>query len=204
MSKVAVMNKRGFTESRYRAFARDVGFKIDYNKKVRLMAKYYGVSMEHVRQAIEADFISDSKTIAQMIMEYSDLIGIIDTTVEGILAQEIAKTTEQSFCMNGDRNYLNKAIERNYISQEGESIDIQLDIINEAYNSEIEAVDFIAFITSYPHGPDDYISLNDLKKNEISSDFHELVGFWISDRFAITFKSEYGYPAKTVDKNLPF
>jgi hypothetical protein len=204
MSRLAVMKKRGFSESQYRAFARSVGFKIDYSKKLRLMAKHLGSTINDISQAVEIDLINVGPSACRMIVAYNELIGVEDLSTDGILAEEISTTTHKSFCNNGDRNYLTKHIEKNYISEDGLSIDVQLDIMNETYGGQITPDDFISFIVSYPDGRDAYLSEYQLKKQQISSDFNQLVGFNLSDRFAISFKKEHISSSKFNEKNDPF
>ncbi|KOY86024.1 hypothetical protein AD998_07595 [bacterium 336/3] len=105
-----------------------------------------------------------------------------DYSTFGIIAQNISKTTQESFERWCDKNQLSKEIKRNYISKEGFPIDSQAHAFTENFEILITEEDIVDFILLHPHGAESYERY--IRCNELSNKFKEMVGFPLNFYFA--------------------
>lgn len=76
--------------------------------------------------------------------------------IQTILYHELKPTTLESFCRNGDRNYLTAPIKRNWIKSDGIPLDVHAMYISEQYNRKITEQDCIDFMIDYPYGSETF------------------------------------------------
>jgi len=204
MSRAAVMLKRGFTDRQYQRFATSVGHRINFNKKMKVLASYFGVSIFNLGEAVKNSLISESETVIDLILEFRNQPNEEDDySIPGILSRELTSMPLKSFERFGDRNCLTSSILRHYIHEGGIPVDVQVDILNETYPVGIEIDDIINFILDNPEGPDSYKSPLAIRREEIKDAIIDQLGIRISDRLADQFHSEF-FTTRTTEINQPF
>lgn len=204
MSRDQVMEKRGFTDRQYQRFATSVGHKINFNKKMRMLAQYFEVSIFHLAEAVKTSLISESEEVVDLILEFRSLGNEADDhSVPGIISREIYETTIESFKRNCDPNHLTDSIIKSYINENGTALDVQAQMMEETHNMGIEVSDLVDFMLEYPDGPKTYQTPFLKRRKEINETMYELVGFKVTDRLANQFHSEF-FLKESIDENPPF
>lgn len=102
---------------------------------------FKGLHYRHRRKLI--DLLNDYQAAKQSLNEFDK-----DT----IIAQELKRTTMQSFCSNGDRNCLTPSIILHYIRKTGRPLDTQAMDLTEQYGVPFTEQDFISFMISHETG----------------------------------------------------
>ncbi len=199
-----VMQKQGFsTMKEYFRFARSVGQKIDFNKRMKKLAAYYGVSVYHLGQRVAQCLAAapDQEDPVQMIRDYLLFLDLSERTggsprdrdlsLQGIIAQHIRPTPKRSFCRYGDRNCLTPAISRHYISDaDGTPLDTQAQNLTISFGKEITPDDLIDFMLTYEN-PKTYKSKVEQEMETLSIAFKSLTGMTLNEDFALRFEQEF-------------
>ena len=186
----------------YKKSASKTAQKVAFNRKMNAILQYYGFhdKFTGVDYPVEFEYYENEEKLNTWYLEnckcpISLLARLIDLhhnfnqdmTIQGIIAKEIGKTTESSFTRFGDKNWLDKKIKRNYISEDGQGLDIMaMEMSNQGI--EISENDIVEFITSHPDGPKTY--QYNLFIDDISKAFHSLVGFYPDYSFAVRMVKE--------------
>lgn len=189
-----VMQKQGFRSMKqYFQFARSVGKKIDFNRRVNALAKFYQVSAlgPVIEKQLNAEENPDDPV--QMIRSYLYALerSYEDLSLAGIIAQNIRPTTQKSFFRYGDRNALSPTISRHYLDdQEGTPLDVQAQNLSISYEREINPEDLVDFILTYEN-PKSYQSEVEQEMNALESRFKTITGITLHPDFALQFDQEF-------------
>jgi hypothetical protein len=214
MSKEAVRNKRGLSEHQYRAFAKKVGHKIDYNRKMKALAERFNLGVEDIQNEI-TNYYSEEKLPDALDLENPIWIIIAyieqkeldfeDTTLQGMIAAEILPTHERSFLRFSDRNKLTKRIQQNYLRPDGTPLDVQAEIISETYQKEVDIEDLVEFILSHPDGPETYQNPQQQLIEQLEAHFKGITGFNLTEGFLQLFKQNFLQNTPEINyKDVPF
>lgn len=144
---------------------------------------------------------NDYRNIMFELTKYENIFGVIYqyievmnndpksyTSIEGIIAEEIQMTSEESFCRWGDRNLLTSQIKKNYlIKNDFWTLDVQSSRLSEEYNKEITENNLIEFICKYPKGSHTYKNEIQVQKEEIMEQFESITKFKLTENFIKTY-----------------
>ncbi len=206
MGKLEVIKKRNLTEAQYCKFAREVGFKITYSRRIRKIASYYGVSEKELPQLVKELWLEEDGPIG-LIREYLETASnqYTDTSIFGLLKLELGRTTEQSFRRYGDVNQITPALRKNYFATDGLPLDLQAQCIEVTYEKEIDPSDMADFMIQYPYGADTYKNDVELELEEIEGKFKHLMGFNLNNNFPYQFQKAFIQQATEKEiTNCPF
>jgi hypothetical protein len=206
MSKEKVMKKRNFSEADYAEFASEVGRKITWNRRMRMLAEHYETSVFHLSQVVGEQWFEESGALPLM-RRYLDALAhsYEDMSIEGIIRLELSKTTEESFRRFGDINRVSPALRRNYLSADGLPLDVQAQCMSSTYEQEIDPCELAEFMMEFDGGRDTYRTENEKEISHLEAEFKHLVGFNLSAEFARQFhKLFFHIPVSEAAKNCPF
>lgn len=182
--------------TKYEMFYKDKMTFEEYENRAKRIAK--AVALNSMMNRMNDN---DYKNIMVELMQYDNIWEVIYqyievmnidpksyTSIEGIIAEEIRPTSEESFCRWGDRNHLTKDIKKQYLSKNDYlTLDIQIMIINEEYNKDITENDLIEFICKYPKGSHTYKNEIQVQKEEIMQQFESITKFKLTENFIKTY-----------------
>jgi hypothetical protein len=191
--------------SEYLKFARGVGLRITFNKRMKELAYYYDVSIYHMGPIVEKWFIEGVRHSQRIpedpldcLLKYIELLEgeYEDLSPEGIIAQHIRPTPKKSFCRFGDRNHMSGSIKKNYIHEDGTPLDTQAQNLSLQFDRshggrEFSPQDLVDFILSYPKGPKSYVSEHEQMLSELSDHYYEVTGSYLNPEYAELFCKEF-------------
>lgn len=213
------MRKQGFGSlHQYFHFARNVGKKIDFNRRMNKLAKYYQVSIYHLGSTVEKQLYEGGPDDpVQMVLNYISLSenAYEDLTTEGIIAKHIRPTTKKSFFRYGDRNTLTSTISRHYINDaDSTPLDIQAQNLSISFEREITTDDLIEFILTARRpgyeNPKTYQSKAAQELEALEIAFKAATGITLNSDFALRFHQEFmhggndNWPVVNTAEKAPF
>lgn len=204
-----VQSKRNMSEKEYQKFATEVGNKIDWNRRVNALAKYYETTIYFVGPAVTDAMYSENlqDNPVQIVLEYLELMKreSEDLTLSGVIASDIRPTTKKSWFRYGDRNCLSASLSRNYIHAEGTPLDTQAQNMSITHGREITPDDLVEFILMYENGAASYSSEIEKEKARLSNLYKQMVGATLTDKFVSRFESEFiNKVSQEVSEEAPF
>ena len=220
MKKKIKKSDRFNSYEEYLKVAKKTAAKVVYNRKLNAIQKHYSFPVAefqdfqyppyetyHNWEERRAWFLNECYCPISLMNEFINAINFRNEDVSkfGIIAQELGKTTLQSFERWGDKNFLEKSIKRKYISKQGLSLDVQAQGMSLQYNKTIEENDLIEFIISYPSGPESYETHQYLI--DLNQHFKNLLGFSLDFSFIHSFFKQSQPIASSTDialEDCPF
>ena len=182
--------------TKYEMFYKDKMTFEEYENRAKRIAKAVALN-SMMNRMNESDYknimieLLQYDNIWEVIYQYIEVMNIDPktyTSLEGIIAEEIRPTSEESFCKWGDRNHLTRDIKKQYFSKNDFlTLDIQIMIINEEYNKDITENDLIEFICKYPKGSHTYKNEIQVQKEEIMQQFESITKFKLTENFIKTY-----------------
>jgi hypothetical protein len=190
----------------YQEAASKTAKQVAYNRKVNRLLQYYGFKRKFEDYEYPSDemlqydieryrswYVNECDCPITLMAMWMDAIyeADRDMTINGIIAREIGPTTEASFVRFGDRNYLDKQVRRNYISEKGLPLDIMaMQMCNQGI--EITEQDIIEFIIAYPKGKSQYAGYQYI--SDLENSFKNKVGFIPTQEFVKQFLADLAEP----------
>lgn len=200
MSKADVMAKRNLSESEYERFARQVGHRIDLNKKIRqtidacqnpwsIMQRFKDLAkISYTQEELEVSLTTSNPM--QLILEYihwsHEAYNRADP--ETLIANNIKGITEKCFCRYGDRNSITQKIRKNWITNRALEVDLAAMELSNMAGFEIQPEEIVNFIIAHENGNQDYQLFKNLES--ISSAFQRLAGFKLNLYYSRTILKE--------------